>query len=270
MSGWCGKISRCPAFLAMAAFPSDRPSPVFSLATQLINSGVIISGFTVVLSTKCSFQSVQTISLGIMNGMVNMIFAVALIMFTRRKIYHGINKNKSTLRLFLTDPVVILYLLFAIWEVSWILWTTSVWSTDSCNNAIYAQIVLLVVNIIVGTVLFIFTFSTEGCRFPRWREAAHAKWEEQHTQWDVGVMNGAGTAGGAQAVRDEPVSEEMEDEYSRTHSGVSDDTSGGRMNSALHSHAGTASTSQHPRRAAIGSTFDRSNSMVTTQSATWA
>lgn len=255
----------------MAAFPSDRPSPVFSLATQLINSGVIISGFTVVLSTKCSFQSVQTISLGIMNGMVNMIFAVAIIMFTRRKIYRGISRNRSTVRLFLTDPVVILYLFFVVWEISWILWTSSVLSSDACNNAIYAELFLLVINIVVGMILFIFTFSTEGCRFPRWREAAHAKWEEQHTQWDLGVINGASTVGGTGTQTGvEPVTEEM-DEYSRTHSRVSETTSGGRGTSALHSLAGTGSTSQHQRRPPlVGSTFDRSNSMVTTQSASWA
>eukprot|EP00796_Vickermania_ingenoplastis_P004359 gene4359-3170_t len=233
------------------AFPSDRPSPIFSITAQCMNSGIVIVGFQVVLSSDCNYDNVQALALGNMNAMMNMIFAVVIIVLTRRKMARGISRSVSAFRLFLLDPFVVLFLLFVLWEISFILWLTSVPQDDVCTSSVYTQVILLSMSLMLGVMLFILTFATEGCRLPRWRVLAHAKWEELHSQWELGVLN-----------RDPAPSEEQISEEEP----VGDQTWSVRE-SSMRTRSASGSTSQ-VRQGVVGSTFDRSNSMGS-PSASW-
>lgn len=243
----------CLGLLLRAAFPRDRPSPLFSLVTQCLNSGVVIYGFQTVLSTDCSNKSSKVISFGIFNGLVNMIFASSIIFLTRRKISRGISSKESTYHLFLTDPVIILYLLCLAWEVSWFFWIYTAPPSEECSSAILLQVVLLGISILVGFLLFMFTFSTERCRLPQWRVVAAERWEEQNHEWSI---SGDGES-------------EPSEEYSHRNqvlhrSRERNSTLSGSTGSFDHhtiSYSSEYSTEQ--RHTALSSTFERSNSMAT-------
>lgn len=246
----------CLKALLRVAFPSDQPSPLFPLVTQCLNSGVVIYGFQVVLSADCSRASSKEISIGIFNALVNMLFASSIVLLTRRKISKGISPKESTCHLFLTDPVVIVYLLFLVWEICWLCWVYSEPKTN-CGSAVL-QVTLLTISICVDLILFIFTFSTEGCRRSKWRLVAADRWLEQHRECSVTVEHESELA--------EAYSHHNEEVYRgrNTNSALSDSiasfehrtVSGLIEYSAGHSHT------------VLSSTFDRSNSIVI-PSASW-
>lgn len=206
----CEKLTFCFSAIGNFFFPQDRPSPLFSILIQLICSSAVTLGFKVVLSEKCSYRNVQAIALGIMNHLVNMIFAVTIIVITRRSIFRGVSRSQSAFRLFLCHPIVMLFLLFGVWEVSYILWSASVQVEDACSSAVNGIVVLLGCTILIGFILFILTFSTECCRLPRWREAAHSKWERAHSNWNMDMIHSS-----ARASAEEPVEEEEEERANR-------------------------------------------------------
>lgn len=235
------------------AFPRDRPSPLFSLITQFLSSGAVIYGFQAVLSIDCSVESARILSFGIINGIINMIFASSIIFFTRRKIIKGISPSQSMYRLFLTDPVVILYLVFLVWEAVWFIWTCTASLLDKCYSAAFSQFVFLAANLVVGILLFIFTFSTEFCRLPQWRVEAEKRWEEEQHAWNLQTER-----------ESEPMEESSHGNGEPCRRKVAESTISNSLGSLeFTSNSYSSEYLADKRLVTHTSTFDRSNSMAT-------
>lgn len=234
-------------------FPSDRPSPLFSFITQFLSSGAVIYGFQALFSTSCNLESSKVLSFGIVNGIVNMIFASSIIFVTRRKIMKGISPSLSMCRLFLTDPVVILYLMFLIWEIVWFCWTGKKSELEECHSVVVLQLVFLAANFVVGILLFIFTFSTEICRIPQWRVEAEKMWGEQQRAWNLQTER-----------ESEPLEEPTQGNDESCRSKDAESTTQSSLGSLeFNSNSYSTEYLADKRNVTHTSTFDRSNSMAT-------
>lgn len=167
-----------------AAFPSDRPSGLFAVYTSVLNGGLLVWSFAVVLGSSCSRDATIWISLGMAHCYINMIFGVASMMQIRRRIACGIPEEMSQWRVFYTSPLMLLYAFYLVCELVWMIAAAqlSVRTTAaSCAQHITVQILFLVFHWIGGLlVIFQVTFATERWRRPRWRTFAAMRWEFLH------------------------------------------------------------------------------------------
>jgi len=165
-----------------AILPGDRPSALFSLFTCIINGGLLVWSFSTALSTTCLTASGRWMYCGMANCIVNMVFAIVVMVTVRSKISRSIPLGTSYTRLFLLSPTIIAYLIFLIWEIVWMLAASQSikWgAADPCFLHIPVQVGFLFLYILVGLPLFVLTFATEAWRLPRWRQYASIPPEER-------------------------------------------------------------------------------------------
>ncbi|KPI88923.1 hypothetical protein ABL78_1968 [Leptomonas seymouri] len=167
-----------------AAFPSDRPSAIFTVYDSMINGGLLVWSFSEVLGSTCSRAAIIWISIGMAHCYVNMIFGVVSMMHIRRRIACGIPEETSQWAVFYRSPLMIFYFLYLICELVWMIaaakFTVSAPSAG-CVQHINAQILFFVFYWLVGLLLFFQgTFVTERWRRPRWRNFAAMRWDYLH------------------------------------------------------------------------------------------
>lgn len=247
-SSYCSKVTQV---IKKVAFPEDRPSPIFSISVQLLNSAAVILGFMNVLSSRCSTHT-QGLTLGIVNALYNMVFAVIIIIVTRRKIARGIPNEMSSFRLFCFDPLGLITLVFVVWEFAWVCWSIGESSSGKCNHDVTYLASLILLSLLVGLVLFCLTFASEWCSLPQWRHVAHTHWEEARQQsYRISQVNTL--------------------EYSRSEVDTSTNTrpSQTSKSSERSSAAMRMTLSPRPNQSLlqVGSTYDRSNSMISSSRA---
>ncbi|CAD2219950.1 hypothetical protein, conserved [Angomonas deanei] len=166
-----------------AVLPHDRPSPLFLLFTTLINGGLLVWSFDVVLSATCHKEHSTWLGLGIMNAVINDLFSIALMASMRNQIRKGIHPSVSNVRLYLTQPVLLLYFVYLIWEIAWMIVASKKASKnnkDGCSNHFSVQSGFFSFYFILGLTIFAMTFATEWCRSPRWRVAASTQWRRRN------------------------------------------------------------------------------------------
>lgn len=167
-----------------AAFPSDRPSGVFAVYTSVLNGGLLVWSFAVVLGSSCNRDTTIWISVGMLHCYINMIFGVTSMMHMRRKIACGISEDTSQWRVFCRSPLMILYALYVICEVVWMIAAAQFsvrTSHTTCVRHINVQMFFFVFYWLGGLLLlFQITFATERWRRPRWRTFAAMRWDYLH------------------------------------------------------------------------------------------
>lgn len=167
-----------------AAFPSDRPSGIFAVYTSVLNGGLLVWSFAVVLGTSCNKDTTIWISLGMVHCYINMIFGVLSMLHIRRKIACGIPAEMSQWRIFYRSPLIIAYAFYLICELVWMIAAAqfSVRTTHTaCVRHINVQVLFIVFYWLGGLLLlFQITFATERWRRPRWRTFAAMRWDYLH------------------------------------------------------------------------------------------
>lgn len=164
---------------ARAALPDDRPSPLFGLIGVIINGGLQVWSFSFIVDTSCPTPLTRWVVIGIVHTFVNMLFAVIVMVITRRKIEKGVLAHTSNFRLFLMEPVVIAYIPYLLWEFLWMVAAAQMGmdsSGDPCSRHMCVQTAFYTVHLLLGLPVFVFTFMTEGGRLPRWRTRADIRW----------------------------------------------------------------------------------------------
>ncbi|RNF12455.1 hypothetical protein TraAM80_00307 [Trypanosoma rangeli] len=167
-----------------ALLPNDRPTPLFTLVSVIVNGAQLTHGFSILVSLPCSALTMQWCALGLSNAIVNMIFAIALMWRMRYRIEQGIPTEWSTLRLFIMDPINITFLFYVAWEILWMVGASWVITTqrlqDACGTYISIQLGCCCVFLIMGCALLLMTFVTELLKRPRWRLRANDMWRRRH------------------------------------------------------------------------------------------
>lgn len=177
------------------AFPDDRPSAVFPLFGAIVNSIPLVWGFSMIPATECNEDYKVWASLGIFNCFVNMLFGITITFLTRRKIKAGIRARVTTNDLFLRSVVVDVFILYLLWEVVWLAVAASRSAEDvddTCRHHLLVQVAFHVVYVVLGPLLFTFTFVTEWSRLPRWRAYAAMRYRYNGPQADPSSFHGGG------------------------------------------------------------------------------
>ncbi|KAG5492978.1 hypothetical protein JKF63_01559 [Porcisia hertigi] len=163
-----------------AIFPSDRPSGAYSVYTCVINGGLLVWSFAVVLSNPCEVAVKRWVYAGMGHCFINMIFCVAVIVATRRRIAAGIREETSQWRVCFFNPLIVVYCLYIVWEIVWMISVgqlTARYPRTTCASHLNVQVAFLVFYLLIGVVLFTSTFITERWRRPRWRNFAAMRYE---------------------------------------------------------------------------------------------
>lgn len=184
-----------------AAFPSDRPSGVYSVYTCIINGSLLAWSFAVVLSHPCETVAGRWVYAGMAHCFINMIFAVLVVVLTRRQIAAGIPEEMSQWLVCFSNPLIAVYSLYVVWEILWIIAVGQFSDGNpytTCSSHLSVQVAFLVFYLLVGFFLFYSTLITERWRRPRWRRLAAmrhdylhrtrsrytVRWNDEHTSVD--------------------------------------------------------------------------------------
>ncbi|KAI5688089.1 hypothetical protein MNV84_04123 [Leishmania braziliensis] len=164
-----------------AAFPSDRPSGAYSIYTCIINGGLLVWSFAVVFSRPCETVVVRWVYAGMAHCFINMMFSVAVMALTRRQIAVGIPEERSQWRVFFSNPIVKVYLLYLVWEFVWMIAVGQLngrYPHTTCSSHLNVQVAFLAFYLLIGGFLFYSTFTTERCRRPRWRHFSAIRYND--------------------------------------------------------------------------------------------
>nr|CCC95113.1 unnamed protein product [Trypanosoma congolense IL3000] len=163
--------------------PQDRPMPIFTMLLVIANGAQLTYSFPVLLSLDCRRWMAQWCAIGTANTIVNMLYPIALMWRTRRRIDEGIPMSESTARLFFMEPVRVCFFLFIVWEVVWMShypqMPDSSASSEACASYNFFLVIFCSVCLVLGLLLDVFTFMTEFGRTPRWRVWANERWRQR-------------------------------------------------------------------------------------------
>lgn len=156
--------------------PDDRPSPIFTTFSVLLNGGLAIWHIVGLASaTNCSSDASLWTGLAIMTAGVNIIFAFYLYF----RFWHKIRQGGDTVAgaactIFLYDWGVALYLLFLIWHIVWLVLAGQARArtdedADDCANLLEGGIIIFIIYLVLGGFVVALSLCTECCRTPRWK-----------------------------------------------------------------------------------------------------
>ncbi|GET88877.1 hypothetical protein, conserved [Leishmania tarentolae] len=162
------------------AFPSDRPSGVYSVYTCIINSSLLAWSFSVALSHRCEKMAGRWLYAGMAHCFINMFFGVLVVVLTRRQISGGIPEETSQWLVCFSNPLIIVYSLYLVWEIAWMIAVGQFSARNPhtiCSSHLNVQVGFFVFYLLIGFVLFYGTFITERLRRPRWRRFAAMRYD---------------------------------------------------------------------------------------------
>lgn len=166
-------------FIGEALFPEDRPSPIFSTFSVIINIVGAVWEVIRVSGGGCDSSTQLWASLGIINFIINIVFAVYIYWRFVHKIRESSGASEAAYKLFMYDWGVCAYFVFIVWLIVWMIVAgtrrNAAPSGDKCGSAIGAGITLIILYIAIGVALIFLTLFTECCREPKWktRHVAH-------------------------------------------------------------------------------------------------
>lgn len=162
--------------------PADRPSPLYTIFTFLVNTItaiIVIVNFTGSdSSSACTNGNTKTwnILMLVICG-VNMVFSVYLYMRYVQKLREGHGAMTSAWKLFLYDFGVYFYLWFCVFIVVWICMAGQMTSGEKICSSLTnttAPVVLMIVYLAGSVFVISLSLLTECCRAPRWSGARPA------------------------------------------------------------------------------------------------
>jgi hypothetical protein len=150
--------------------PEDRPSPIFSTWSVLINAvGIVWGVIRLITASGCTDAARTWCILGIISHGVPIIFGIYIYIRFVHKIREGKAAAEAAWKLLLYDWGVCLFILFLIWLLAWMIVAGGKSSGGGdCGGQISVSIVLFIMFLIVGFLLLVFSVFTECCRTPRW------------------------------------------------------------------------------------------------------
>lgn len=147
--------------------PEDRPSPIFTAFSLVINAimGIIgVSGLG-----DCIDASKTWVILGVLSCIVNGAFSCYLYYRFCTKIRAEQNGvTAAVYQLLMYDWGVCCYLLFGVWLIAWMAMASGRDGASRCS-ALSTMVALMIVYVIVGILLVALSLMTECCRTPTWR-----------------------------------------------------------------------------------------------------
>jgi len=175
----CAPCTLCCEATGDLFFPDDRPSPIFSTFSVLINTAFIVLAIVALAMGPCDNDPLLWTILGLCSAAVNIGFAIYLYgRFAYKARHEGVSPGQAACHLFLYDWGVCLYLLFTCWLIAWMVLAGRSWRNsaddDRCGTMCRNGVILFAIYWGVGAFLIFVSIITECCRTPRWRrEQSH-------------------------------------------------------------------------------------------------
>jgi hypothetical protein len=174
------------SFIGHHLFPEDRPSPIFTTFSIIVNSIFLVWSIVAIAKGPCDNSPLLWTILGLASSVVNIVFAIYLYTRFTYKIRHeSTTAQHAAWHLFLYDWGVCLYLLFTIWLIVWLVFAGITYNDnndggdannnnnnsnqrDECNHFLKGGIILFAIYLVLGALLMCCSVCTEFCRQPRW------------------------------------------------------------------------------------------------------
>lgn len=157
--------------------PDDRPSPLFSTFSVVLNLAYFIWALIVVSTESCESETLTWAILGLLTALVNIGFAFYLYFrFASKARKDGISTGNAACSLFMYDWGVCVYILFLVWIIVWMvlagMYQNDASSDDQCGRQLIVGIIFFICYLVIGAFMIALSLFTECCKEPSWRVRA--------------------------------------------------------------------------------------------------